>query len=157
MQVIVRADDGDQIAIDADDVATEQAVIRLGFANPTFNEASEFEGVTLTTARARDYLRDLVQDLLRGSPDAFGHPSGLHAYLLPCEAVFAHRKEDLPIVDAVEELREQCAENERIRVSTHYGPIRDALGRWNPPAADEAERMVRTRFALFFESLVPQP
>jgi exodeoxyribonuclease V gamma subunit len=111
----------------------------------------------LTTARAREYLRDLVQDLLRGSPDAFGDPSGLHAYLLPCEAVFAHRAENLSIVDAVEELRAQCADNNRIKISTHYGPIRDALGRWNPPAADEAERMVRTRFALFFESLVPQP
>jgi hypothetical protein len=60
MQVIVRADDGDQIAIDADDVATEQAVIRLGFANPTFNEASEFEGVTLTTARARELAAALM-------------------------------------------------------------------------------------------------
>jgi hypothetical protein len=60
MQVIVRADDGDQIAIDADDVATEQAVIRLGFANPTFNEASDFEGVTLTTARARELAAALM-------------------------------------------------------------------------------------------------
>lgn len=60
MQVIVRADDGDQIAIDADDVATEQAVIRLGFANPTFNEASDFEGVTLTTVRARELASALM-------------------------------------------------------------------------------------------------
>lgn len=52
MRVIVCADDGDQIAIDADDVATEQAVIRLGLQNPTYNEASEFEGVNLTMAEA---------------------------------------------------------------------------------------------------------
>jgi hypothetical protein len=60
MQVIVRADDGDQIAIDADDVATEQAVIRLAFANPTFNEASDFDGVTMTTARARELAAALL-------------------------------------------------------------------------------------------------
>jgi hypothetical protein len=60
MQVIVRADDGDQIAIDADDVATEQAVIRLCVANPTFDEASEFEGVTLTTTRARELAAALM-------------------------------------------------------------------------------------------------
>jgi exodeoxyribonuclease V gamma subunit len=103
----------------------------------------------LSAARARTYLRDLVQDLLRGSPDASGNPSGLHAYLLPCEAVFAHHDQGLPIVDAVDDLR--GAEN-----VPQYGPIRDAMSRWAPPTAEEAERMVAARFGLFFESLVPQ-
>ena len=60
MRVIVCADDGDQIAIDADDVATEQAVIRLGLQNPTYNESSEFEGVTLTINRARELAAALL-------------------------------------------------------------------------------------------------
>ena len=60
MRVIVCADDGDQIAIDADDVATEQAVIRLGLQNPTYNESSEFECVTLTINRARELAAALL-------------------------------------------------------------------------------------------------
>lgn len=60
MRVIVCADDGDQIAIDADDVATEQAVIRLGLQNPTYNEASEFEGVNLTIVSARELAGALL-------------------------------------------------------------------------------------------------
>jgi exodeoxyribonuclease V gamma subunit len=110
----------------------------------------------LTATRARAYLRDLVQELLRGTPDVSGHPSGLHAYVLPCEAVFAHHDQNQPIVDAVEELRDRCAENDRTTVSTQYGPIRDALWRWAPPSPDEAERMVRTRFGLFFELVIPE-
>jgi hypothetical protein len=60
MRVIVCADDGDQIAIDADDVATEQAVIRIELENPTYNECSEFEGVTLTIDRARELAAALL-------------------------------------------------------------------------------------------------
>ena len=60
MRVIVCADDGDQIAIDADDVATEQAVIRLELQNPTYNETSEFECVTLTINRAREVAAALL-------------------------------------------------------------------------------------------------
>ncbi len=60
MRVIVCADDGDQIAINADDVATEQAVIRLELQNPTYNETSEFECVTLTINRARELAGALL-------------------------------------------------------------------------------------------------
>ncbi len=60
MRVIVCADDGDQIAIDADDVATEQAVIRLAVENSTYDEAVDFEGVTLTTRRARELAAALL-------------------------------------------------------------------------------------------------
>jgi len=60
MRVIVCADDGDQIAIDADDVATEQAVIRLGIENLTYSDAIDFEGVTLTTRRARELAAALL-------------------------------------------------------------------------------------------------
>jgi hypothetical protein len=60
MRVIVCADDGDQIAIDADDVATEQAVIRLAIENPTYDEVIALEGVTLTTRRARELAAALL-------------------------------------------------------------------------------------------------
>ncbi len=60
MRVIVCADDGDQIAIDADDVATEQAVIRLAVENSTYDEAVDFEGVTLTIRRARELAAALL-------------------------------------------------------------------------------------------------
>ena len=60
MRVIVCADDGDQIAIDADDVATEQAVVRLAIENSTYGEAVDFEGVTLTTRRARELAAALL-------------------------------------------------------------------------------------------------
>ena len=60
MRVIVCADDGDQIAIDADDVATEQAVIQLRLQNPTYNEISDFEGVTLTIKSARELAGALL-------------------------------------------------------------------------------------------------
>jgi exodeoxyribonuclease V gamma subunit len=110
----------------------------------------------LTATQARAYLRDLVDDLLRGTPDAFGQPSGLHAYVLPWEAVLAHHEQRIPIVDAVEELRAKCADDERTTIGSPYGPIRNVLARWSAPSADEAERMVRTRFGLFFESLVPE-
>ena len=60
MRVIVCADDGDQIAIDADDVATEQAVIRLGLQNPTYNETSDFECVNLTIGSARELAGALL-------------------------------------------------------------------------------------------------
>jgi exodeoxyribonuclease V gamma subunit len=110
----------------------------------------------LPAAPAREYLRDLVHELLRGTPDLSGHPSGLHAYVLPCEAVFAHHERNIPVVDAVNELRAQCAEDEHSTISTQRGPIRDALDRWDPPSAKEAERMVSARFGLFFASQVPE-
>ncbi len=60
MRVIVCADDGDQIAIDVDDVATEQAVIRLELQNLTYAELPEFDGVTLTLTRARELAAALL-------------------------------------------------------------------------------------------------
>jgi hypothetical protein len=110
----------------------------------------------LSAARAREYLRDLVHDLLRGTTDVSGHPSGLHAYLLPCEAVFAHHERNIPVGDAVNELRAQCAEDEHTSISTQRGPIRDALDRWDPPSDEDAERMVSTRFGLYFATQEPE-
>jgi len=47
----------------------------------------------LDQARAREYLARLVRDMLTGTLGPSGKPTGLHAYFLPCEAVFrAQRK-----------------------------------------------------------------
>ena len=46
----------------------------------------------LDPARARDYLARLVRDMLTGTLGPAGEPSGLHAYVLPCEAVFHARR-----------------------------------------------------------------
>ena len=60
MRILVRADDGDQIAIDADDLATEQQIVRLEFFNLSFQEQAEYEPIALTTARARELASALL-------------------------------------------------------------------------------------------------
>jgi hypothetical protein len=54
MRIIVRADDGDQITVNADDIATEQRIIRLELHNLAFNAVEDFELVTMTVERARE-------------------------------------------------------------------------------------------------------
>jgi hypothetical protein len=93
----------------------------------------------------------LLRDMLTGTLGPDGKPTGLHAYLLPCEAVFrAHRNGTL-VADETASLCQEHAENDRFRFSTMTGPIRDAVERWNPPSADAAARMATDRFGLFFE------
>ena len=60
MRILVRADDGDQIVIDADDLATEQQIVRLEFFNVSFQEPGEHEPIALTTARARELASALL-------------------------------------------------------------------------------------------------
>jgi len=61
MRVVIRADDGDEIAIDVDDLATEQSVLRLELQNTTFAEPAEYESVTLTVKRARELADALIR------------------------------------------------------------------------------------------------
>jgi hypothetical protein len=60
MRIVVRADDGDQITVKADDLATEQRIVRLEFHNLTFNEIDDFESITLTVERARELASALA-------------------------------------------------------------------------------------------------
>jgi exodeoxyribonuclease V gamma subunit len=105
----------------------------------------------LDPARARDYLARLVRDMLTGTLGPAGEPSGLHAYLLPCEAVFHARRKGARPGDEAARLCQQVREGGRIRLSTRYGPIRDAVERWNPPSVEAAARMATDRFGLYFE------
>jgi hypothetical protein len=105
----------------------------------------------LDPARARDYLARLVRDMLTGTLGPDGEPSGLHAYFLPCEAVFHARRKGARPEDEAARLCQQHREGGRSRISTQYGPIRDAVERWNPPSAEAARRMAADRFGLYFE------
>ncbi len=108
----------------------------------------------LEAPRARAYLTNLVQDLLAGTRDSANRPTDVHAYLLPCEAVFeARRSGTSPVVQA-QELCERYLSSDK-RFSSVYGPVPDAVERHRPPAEDEARHMVEQRFALFFELLEP--
>lgn len=108
------------------------------------------------SARARAFLAAVVRDMLAGARDAAGRPTGVHDYLLPCEAVFEARNGRRSLVEEVEHLRDNYFENSRLRFSSLYGPVPEPLERHDPPPADEAVRMAHDRFGLFFELLEEQ-
>jgi exodeoxyribonuclease V gamma subunit len=114
-------------------------------------DIEEYRFAPLDMARARDYLARLVRDMLTGTLDPSGEPTGLHPYVLPCEAVFRARRRGVRAGDEAESLSQQYREGARIHLSTLYGPIRDAVKRWSPPPAEIAARMAASRFGLFFE------
>jgi exodeoxyribonuclease V gamma subunit len=105
----------------------------------------------LNMSRARDYLMRLVRDMLTGTLGPSGEPTGLHPYVLPCEAVFRAWRRGLLAGDEAGRLCQQYREGGSLRFSTLRGPIRDAATRWNPPPAEMAARMAAARFGLFFE------
>ncbi len=101
-------------------------------------------------AQARDYLASLVRDMLTGDPDGDGRPTGIHAYLLPCEAVFGARGKR-SVAEEVERLRDLHFEMAWKTFSSVHGPVPDAVDRHEPPAVEDAERMAASRFGLYFE------
>jgi hypothetical protein len=114
-------------------------------------DIEEYRFAPLDMARARDYLARLVRDMLTGTLGPSGEPTGLHPYVLPCEAVFRARRKGVLPWDEAASLCQQYREGARIHLSTLYGPIRDTVERWNPPPAEIAARMAASRFGLFFE------
>jgi hypothetical protein len=114
-------------------------------------DIEEYRFAPLDRARARDYLACLVREMLTGTLGPSGEPTGLHPYVLPCEAVFRARRRGVRAEDEAASLSQRYREGARIHLSTLYGPIRDAVERWNPPAAEIAARMAASRFGLFFE------
>jgi exodeoxyribonuclease V gamma subunit len=145
----------DHVALAAAGVSLDRSGHRglLLFTDGEKQEIDEHRFAALTPARARAYLTRLVRDLLTGMLDLAGEPTGLHAYLLPCEAVFRARRYGTSVADEVGRLCEEGAANERVHFSTLHGPIRDAAARWNPASAEIAARMAAERFGLFFELL----
>jgi exodeoxyribonuclease V gamma subunit len=103
----------------------------------------------VTRERARAYLAAVVADMLEGT-----RGTGVHDYLLPCEAVFA-RKPDLPA--QIEQMRDAYLELPFKAFSTVNGPVPEAVERHDPPSAEQAAAMVERRFGLYFELLEEQP
>jgi exodeoxyribonuclease V gamma subunit len=87
--------------------------------------------------RAREYLVNLLSDLLGGS----------HAYLLPCEAVFEYVSKERPIESSIEDMKE----NENKSCSSRYGPVPN-FEEYDPPNEHEARRIIERRFGLFHAS-----
>ncbi len=88
--------------------------------------------------RARDYLSDLLSDLLFRK----------NHYFLPIEAVEAADKElergrETDVLDVIDDIRD----NEFAGCSSDYGPVRDAR-RFEPPAIEEVKRLINRRFGL---------
>ncbi len=60
MRIAVQADDGDEVAISADFVSVEQALVTLEIENPLYDSEVELEAVTLTVDKARELAKALL-------------------------------------------------------------------------------------------------
>jgi hypothetical protein len=99
-----------------------------------------FKGLTQDAARAQ--LALLATELL----------SGVHDYLLPCEAVFLANGEHAKGRSLAQCIAEVVGD-ERGSHSSRYGPIR-RFDTFQPPPA--AEALVARRYGHFFAQLVPE-
>jgi hypothetical protein len=61
MQTVIQADDGDLITVRADDISIEQLTIRLELESPAYDGAGQYEELTLSTRRARELGKALIQ------------------------------------------------------------------------------------------------
>ena len=61
MQTVIKADDGDQLTVHADDLSIEQLTIRLEIENPAYGQESEFDTLTMSTRSARELGMALIQ------------------------------------------------------------------------------------------------
>jgi exodeoxyribonuclease V gamma subunit len=107
----------------------------------------------LAAADAQAYLARLIGALVAGASTAGGWASGLHPYLLPCEAVFTAHSNGTAIVDEVEKLRDYYLEMAWKTFSTVNGPVPQAVERHDPPSSEDAERMAQDRFGLYWQLL----
>ena len=113
---------------------------------------ARFRAASPETAQA--HLATLVTDLLTGARDGAGAPTGVHPYLLPCEAVFTARERGRDLNEEIERLRDNYLEKPGLLgFSSVYGPVPEAVERHDPPPAAEAQRMTAARFGLFFDLL----
>lgn len=61
MQTVIQADDGDLITVRADDMSIEQLTVRLELESPAYDGAGQYEELTLSTRRARELGKALIQ------------------------------------------------------------------------------------------------
>lgn len=144
----------DHVALAAAGAPARRHAALLCWADASSHASGRSGLGVLDRDRARTWLESVVADMLAGVPDAAGRPTGLHPYLLPCEAVFEARKlgsrTQTTISDAVEKIRDNYFEKPFLKFSSLYGPVPQAVERHDPPAAREAEAMAHARFDLFF-------
>jgi hypothetical protein len=60
MYVRIQADDGDQLFVSLDDMALEQAIVRLMLENRAFPSLAEFDSVSLSAVQARKLGNALI-------------------------------------------------------------------------------------------------
>ncbi len=97
----------------------------------------------LSRDEATIWLRGIVRDLL----------SGPHAYFLPCEAVFVHRKRDpnAAVTLAIEEARLELGDSDGpLALRSAYGPV-PRPHKYPAPEESLAREMITRRFKLFFD------
>ncbi len=126
------------------EVDVHRAVHLIGDREDARPSIVAFDG--LSAESARDWLRDLVRDLV----------SRRHAYLMPCEAVLRLserwsqvRGED--IVRSIEEVRDRWGGGQ-----SRYGPVREPL-RYPPLPPGEAWDAAERRFGPLFRAILPAP
>lgn len=61
MQTVIQADDGDLITVRADDLSIEQLTVRLELESPAYDAVGQYEDLTLSTRRARELGKALIQ------------------------------------------------------------------------------------------------
>ena len=115
----------------------------------------------LSPERARSYLASLITAMLAGARDGNGQSTGVHPYLLPCEAIFNVRggtgNLKRSLVEEIQKLRDDYLEKgSLLSFSSVNGPVPEAVERHEPPPAEQVERMADERFGLYFELLEPE-
>jgi exodeoxyribonuclease V gamma subunit len=102
--------------------------------NPHADEAVARRFAGLKRADAETWLRELAGDLL----------SGVHDYLMPCEAVFDY--EDRGRVRPLGDILASRLARQYSGLSSQWGPVRH-IDRFVPPA--DADELIDRRFARY--------
>ncbi len=88
--------------------------------------------------RARAYLAELAGELL----------TRVHAYLLPCDAVFFARRKEMSLALRIRQVQSDSFLREHS--SSRWGPVPEPF-EYRIPDAGEADQMASRRFDLFFD------
>jgi exodeoxyribonuclease V gamma subunit len=121
----------------------------LVVATPSGPESERVAFEPMSRDEASVWLRGLVRELMQGP----------HAYFLPCEALFAHAREDpsAPVTPWLEKARAVLGDAEgALSLRSAYGPVPRPQ---DYPAPDEerARAMIAARFGSFFRKIRRQP
>jgi hypothetical protein len=91
MRIAIQADDGDEVAISADYVSVEQAIVTLEIENMLYGDVSEFDSITLTIDKARELadallsVADAVESVCQPAAKCVGLPKRVE--IMPAAAL----------------------------------------------------------------------